>query len=374
LVSVKDGAQLWGKTFDEKFTNIFAMQDAISVKVAEALALKLSGEEQSGLAKRYTEKTEAYELYLKGRYFWWRFSPADHQKAALYFNQAIAKDPTYALAYVGLGDTYGASATNSWIPPTEGYPKAMAAVKKALELDETLAEAHCTLGALSMFYLLDWAAAEREYKRAIELKPNYPATYEVYSYFLSANGRLSEAIEMAKRGLEADPLSVPLSNDVGQAYYQARRYDEAIKQNQKTNELDPNQNGTYAALGFAYDQKGMYAEAIAAYQKGIEISERTPSFLAAMGHAYAASGRRDEALKILSELKQMSGNKYVGPYDLAILYTGLGEKDKAFEQLDKAIEERSGWVIYLNVEPFFDPLRSDPRYKSLLKRINLAPA
>ena len=374
LVSVKDGSQLWGKTFDEKFTDIFAMQDAISVKVAEALAIKLSGEEQSGLAKRYTEKTEAYELYLKGRYFWARFSPVDHQKATHYFNQAIAKDPTYALAYSGLADTYGASSTNSWIAPSEGYPKAMAAVKKALELDETLAEAHCTLGALTMFYLLDWANAEREYKRAIELNPNYSMTYELYSYLLTANGRLTEGIEMAKRGLEGDPLSIPLSNDVGQAYYQARRYNEAVKQHQKTNELDPNQNGTYAALGFAYDQKGMYAEAIASYQKGIEISERTPSFLAMMGHAYAASGRRDEALKLLSELQQMSGHKHVAPYDLAILYTGLGENDKAFEQLDKAIEGRSGWVIYLNVEPLFDPLRSDPRYKSLLKRINLAPA
>ncbi|HVQ36863.1 MAG TPA: winged helix-turn-helix domain-containing protein [Pyrinomonadaceae bacterium] len=372
LVSVKDGSQLWGKTFDEKFTDIFAMQDAISVKVAEALAIKLSGEEERGLAKRYTEKTEAYELYLKGRYFWARFSPVDHQKAAQYFNQAIAKDPTYALAYSGLGDTYGASSTNSWIAPSEGYPKAMAAVKKALELDENLAEAHCTLGALTMFYLLDWANAEREYQRAIELNPNYSMTYELYSYLLTATGRLTEAIEMAKRGLEADPLSIPLSNDVGQAYYQARRYDEALKQHQKSKELDPNQNGTYAAMGFTYEQKGMYAEAIASYQKGIDISERTPSFLAMMGHAYAASGRRDEALKILSELTEMSGNKHVAPYDLAILYTGLGEKDKAFEQLGKAIEGRSGWVIYLNVEPLFDPLRSDPRYKALLKRINLA--
>jgi TolB-like protein/DNA-binding winged helix-turn-helix (wHTH) protein/Flp pilus assembly protein TadD len=374
LVSVKDGAQLWGKTFDEKFTNIFAVQDAISVKVAEALALNLSGEEQSGLAKRYTENPEAYELYLKGRYFWKKFSPEDHRKAAQYFNQAIAKDPTYALAYSGLGDTYGASATNGWIAPGEGYPKAMAAVKKALELDETLAESHCALGALTMFYLLDWAAAERQYKRAIELNPNYPETYEVYSYLLSATGRLNEATEIAKRGLQADPISVNLSNDVGGTYYLARRYDEAIKQFQKTKELNPNQNGTYGALGATYEQQGMYAEAIASFKKGIEISERTPSFLAVLGHAYAASGKRDEALKILSELKQMSGKKYVAPYDLAVLYTGLGEKDKAFEQLEKAIEERSGWVIFLNVEPLFDPLRSDARYKALLKRLNLAPA
>ncbi|HXD29533.1 MAG TPA: winged helix-turn-helix domain-containing protein [Pyrinomonadaceae bacterium] len=373
LVSVKDGSQLWGRTFDEKFTNIFAMQDAISLKVAEALALNLSGEEQSGLAKRSTENPEAYELYLKGRYFWKKFSPTDHLKAAQYFNQAIAKDPTYALAYSGLGDTYGASATNGWIAPSEGYPKAMAAVKKALELDETLAESHCALGALTMFYLLDWAAAEREYQRAIELNPNYPETYEVYSFLLAATGRLNEALEIAKRGLQADPLSVTLSNAVGGAYYLARRYDEAIKQFQKTNDLNPHQNGTYAALGFAYDQKGMYAEAIASYQKGIEISESTPSFLAMMGHAYAASGRRVEALKLLSELKQMAGKKHVPPYDLAILYTGLGEKEKAFEQLDKAIEERSGWVIHLNVEPLFDPLRSDQRYEALLKRINLAP-
>jgi len=371
LLDVRDNKQLWGEQYERKVSDLMTLQRDIAGQIANNLKVKISGEEHDRMMKHYTENPEAYQLYLKGRYFWNRFSPADHQKAAQYFNQAIARDPTYALAYTGLADTYGASATNGWIAPTEGYPKAMAAVKKALELDGTLAEAHCTLGALTMFYLLDWATAEREYKRAIELNPNYPETYEVYAFLLSATGRLTEAIETDKRGLEADPLSIPLSNDLGGAYYLARRYDEAIKQYQKTNEMDPSQNGTYGALGYAYDQKGMYAEAIAAYQKGIDVSERLPAFLAAMGHAYAASGRRGEALKMLDEMKEASKQKYVSPYDLAILYTGLGDKDQAMAQLNKAYEERAGWIIDLKVEPMFDPLRSDQRFADLVRRMNL---
>jgi serine/threonine protein kinase/tetratricopeptide (TPR) repeat protein len=371
LVDLRDNKQLWGEQYERKASDLLAMQHDIAQEITGNLRLKLSGTEQSRMNKHYTENPEAYQLYLKGRYFWNRFSPTDHQKAAQYFNQAIAKDPTYALAYTGLADTYGASATNGWIPSTEAYPKAMAAVKKALELDETLAEAHCTSGALTMFYLLDWATAEREYKRAIELNPNYSETFEVYSYLLTATGRLTEAIEIARRGSELDPLSIPLSNDLGQAYYLARRYDEAIKQYQKTNEMDPSHNGTYSGLGYAYDQKGMYAEAIASYQKGIALSERTTAFLAAMGHAYAASGRKGEALKILDEMKEVSKQKYVSPYDLAILYTGLGDKDQAIEQLNKAYEEHAGWIIDLKVEPKFDPLRSDPRFADLIRRLGL---
>jgi tetratricopeptide (TPR) repeat protein len=288
-------------------------------EISGNLRLKLSGAEQSRVTKRYTENPEAYQLYLKGRYFWNKFTPADHQRAAEYFNQAIAKDPTYALAYTGLADTYGASATNNWIAPTEGYPKAKAAVRKALELDETLAEAHANLGALTMFYDLDWAAAEREFKRAIELNANYPTTYEVYSYLLTATGRLDEGIATVKRGLELDPLSVPLSGDTGQAYYCARRYDEAIQHIQKST-VDPNDPGVNIILGEIYQQKGMYDEAIAVYQKAISASERTSTILGLLGHAYATSGRRVESLKILAELKEMSGQKYVSPYDSEVVY------------------------------------------------------
>jgi adenylate cyclase len=222
-----------------------------------------------------------------------------------------------------------------------------------------------------MFYDLDWAAAEREYKRAIELNPNYPITYELYSYLQSVTGRPDEGIATANRGLEVDPLSIFLADDTGQAYYWARRYDEAINQYQKSIEMDPNHPLVYIGLGPVYEQKGMYDEAIPAYQKAVKPSGRTSTILGLLGHAYAASGRRGEALKILDELKEMSKQKYVSPYDMAVLYTGLGEKDRAIEQLNKAYEERAGWVISLKVEPLFDPLRSDPRFADLARRMRL---
>jgi tetratricopeptide (TPR) repeat protein len=225
-----------------------------------------------------------------------------------------------------------------------------------------------------MFYDLDWVKAEGEMRRALELNPNYVDTYSVYSYLLSSTGRLDDGIRMARRGLEVDPLSVPLSDDTAGAYYLARRYDESIEQLQRSLDLDPNHAGAYIFLGQAYEQQGKYDEAIAAYQKAIDYSERTSNILGVLGHAYAASGRRREALKVLDELKEMSGQKrYVSPYDLAVLYTGLGEKDQAMAQLYLAYETRAGWIINLKIEPLFDPLRNEPRYLELLRRMNLTP-
>jgi TolB-like protein/DNA-binding winged helix-turn-helix (wHTH) protein/Tfp pilus assembly protein PilF len=371
LVDARTGNQIWGEQYNRKLTDLVSLQSDIARDVSNKLKTKLTGADEQRLVKTYTANAEAYQLYLKGRYFWYKFSPADHQKAFEYFNQAIAKDPNYALAYAGLADTYGASATNSWIPSKEGYRKSKAAVRKALEIDDTLAQAHATLGAMNMFSDLDWEAAEREYKRAIELNPNYEITYELYSYLLSALGRPDEAIAMAQRGLELDSLSTLLSEDVAAAYYLARQYDRAIEQIQKTREIEPNRPGSYIALGGIYDVKGMYEESITEYQKAINASERTSTILGLLGHVYAVSGKRNEVGKILNEMKEMSKQKYVSPYDLATLYVGLGEKDKALEQLNYAYEEQSGWMIYLKVEPLFDPLRSDPRFKNLLKRMNL---
>ncbi|HYJ85742.1 MAG TPA: tetratricopeptide repeat protein [Pyrinomonadaceae bacterium] len=371
LVSVEQGQTLWTEQFDETFLNIFTVQDAISRKVAGALAVKLGVEERARLGKRDTYSSEAYELYLKGRYFWNKFTPEDHQKATGYFNQAIARDPDYAVAYAGLADTYGASATNGWLRPNEAYPKAKLTVQKALSLDDTLAEAHSNLGALFMFYDFDWVSAEREYRRAIELNPDYEGTYEVYSYLLCALGRQDEGIEKARRGLEANPLSSSLGNDLGLAYYLARRYDEAIKQFQKTLEMEPNRAESLSGLGTVYKQKDMYEQAINEYQKAIESSGRTSPILAQLGHAYAMSGKRKGAIRILGELRELSKLSFRESYDLAILYTGLGDWDKAFEQLNKAYEERSGWIINLKVEPQFEALQADPRCASLLSRLNL---
>ena len=371
LVDALDNSHIWGEQYNRKLSNLLSVQEEIAREVSEKLRAKLSGEDERRVTKRYTENAEAYQLYLKGRYFFNKFTSADHQKAIEYFNQAIDRDPAFALAYAGLGDAYGASALNSWIPPGEGYPKAIAAAKKALSIDDTLAEAHTTFGAITMFYNFDWATAEREYRRSLELDPNYATVYEVYSYCLSSTGRIDEAIQIARHGSEIDPLSVPQSNDLASAYYYARRYDDAIKQLQKSLEMNPNHAGSYSGLGVCYEQKGRYEEAIAAYQKAISLTERTSNFLGELGHAYAASGKRSEALKILYEMKGMSGQEYVSPYDLAILYTGLGDREHALEELNKAYEERAGWLISLKVEPLFDTLRSDPRFTELLRRMKL---
>ena len=371
FVRVTDGQTLWAERFDENFTDIFSVQDRVSAKVVGLLAVRLTQSEQSLLTKRYTDNAEAYELYLKGRYFWNKFTRRDHQLAESYFKQAIARDASYARAYVGLADTYAASATNSWIVPTEGYLKAKAAVKKALQLDDNLSEAHANSGALAMFYDLDWLAAEREYHRAIELDANYPIAYELYSYLLSATGRLDDSIAKINRALKADPLSVLLSSDAGAAYYWARRYEEAIKQYQHSIEIDPNDPLSYLGLGTVYEQLGRHDDAISTYQRAIATSERSSTILGPLGFAFAKSGRRDEALKIVEELKGISREKYVSPYDLAILYTGLGDNDKAIEQLNRAYDERAGWIIALKVEPFFDSLRSDPRFEDLVRRLRL---
>ncbi|HUR98500.1 MAG TPA: tetratricopeptide repeat protein [Pyrinomonadaceae bacterium] len=359
---------LWKSDYTRTTANLVNLQGEIARDVSNKLRVKMSGADEQRLAKNYTADPEAYQLYLKGRYFWGKFSPADHQKAAEYFNQAILRDPGYALAYAGLADTYGASSTNGWIPPNEGYPKAKVAVGKALELDESLAEAHATSGALLMFYDLDWAASEREYKRALQLNPNYENTYEVYSYMLSATGRFDEAIGIAKQGVGVEPLAVALSDDLGTALYLARRYDESLNQFQRSAEIEPNHNGTYIGLGMNYEQRGMHTEAIAMFQKAIDLSERTTEILGLLGHAYAAAGKHSDALKILDELKEISTHRYVSAYDLAVLYIGLGDKDHAIEQLNHAYEDRAGWIINLKVEPLFDPLRSDPRFEGLVKK------
>ncbi|HKP46849.1 MAG TPA: winged helix-turn-helix domain-containing protein [Pyrinomonadaceae bacterium] len=370
LVRVNGGQVIWAEQFDERLTDIFSVEDSIARRVGNQIAPRLNGEEQAKLTKSRPANTDAYLAYLKGRYFFRRFNPADNLKAGQFFNEAVAKDPNYAVAYSGLCDYYAVAAINNWQPALEAFPKARAAAQKALSLDDSLAEVHTTMGAISMFYDLDWSAAEREFKRAIELNPNYPESYEVYSYLLSCTGRLDEGIEMAKRGLEVDPLSVALSDDVAGAYYWAHRFDEAIAQSKKSIDLDSNHAAAYLFIGESYELKGNYSEAIAAYQKSISLSERTTNLLGFLGHAYALSGRRNDALKIVAELTNMSHRTFVSPYDLALVYTGLGDNEKAIEQLNRAYTERAGWIVSLKIEPIFDPLRSDPRFIDLEKRMN----
>jgi eukaryotic-like serine/threonine-protein kinase len=372
LIDVRDSKQIWGDHYQRKPSDLLALQTDIAKAISTNLRPTLSGLDAGKFEKRYTRNAEAYQLYLKGRYFWLKFTPEDHKKAMDHFNQAIALDPNFALAFSGLSDTYGASATNGWISPREGYLKAKIAAKRAMELDDSLAEVHVSVGAIAMFYDLDWATAEREYKRAIELNPSYEITYELYSYLLSAVGKLGEGIRIAKSGVDAAPLNVALADDLGQAYYIARRYDEAATCAHKAMEMEPNHYALFVLLAQVYRAREMHNEAIQECQKAIGAAGRTSSVLALLGHAYARSGHQAEAQKILDELNARSQREYVSPYDIAIVYVGLGDKDRAIEQLNKAYEDRAGWIIYLNVEPVFDPVRSDPRFSELVRRMKLS--
>lgn len=371
LVDARTGDQIWGDQYDRQTRDVVSLQSETARDIARKLRSKLSGVDEERLAKNYTEDAEAYEHYLKGRYFWNKFTPADHLKAIDHFNRAIARDPGYAMAYSALGDTYGASGVNSWIPPKEAFAKAKVAVRKALEIDSNLVQAHTTLGAMYLFSDFNWNAAEQELKRSIELDPNYELAHEIYSYLLTGLRRHDEAIAEARRARDLDPLSATLSDDLAMAYNFARRPDEAMKQNLRTLEMEPDRPDSIYRIGTIYEQKGMYEEAVASYQKAISVSERTSNFLGSLGHAYAASGRREEAVKILHELQEMSRHSYVSPYDLALIYIGLREKEKAVEQLERSYDEQSGWIIYFQVDPFLDPLRDHPRFQEMVRKLNL---
>ena len=373
LVSVRDARQLWAGSFDEKFTDIFAVQDAVSHRVAEALALRLSGEEEGRLTKHFTEDAEAYRLYLKGEYLSNKFTPEGINTAIEYFTQAIARDPSYATAYASLAKSYGVMGINGWLPPKEAFPKAKAAATKALEIDGQLAEGHAALGATKMFYEWDWSAAEREFQRAIDLNPDYPDPHRLYSYLLTATGRFDESIAQTELNLRLDPLSPVSYADAVRAYYFAGRYDEAVEANRKASEMDPNFAIAHLVAGAAYEQKGMYDEAVAELQKANNFPGGFSEAMGALGHAYAVSGKKSEALKILGELKEMSKRRSVSPLDFAILYAGLGDKERALESLEKAAEERVGWLINLKVDPRFAGLRTEARYTDLIRRLGLAP-
>ena len=371
LISVRDEAPLWAEKFDVEFKDIFTVEDAASEQVARALILKLTREEQELLSKRYTEDSEAYQLYLKGRYYWNKRSSGGFKKATSYFQQAIDKDPGYALAYAGLADCYNLHSYYGELPPRESFPKAKAASTRALEIDDRLAEAHTSLAFVRAWHDWDWPAAESEFERALQLNPNYATARHWYALYLMAMGREVEALEEIKRAHEIDPLSLPINRDVGLIYYRARQYDRAIEQYLKTIELDPSFWSAHQHLGWAYEQKAMYAEAIAELNQAMASAGDRPSIRAQLGHVHAVSGRREAAEKALGELREQSKQPCVSPYEIATIYAGLGENDQAFAWLDQAYLDRSGWLIYLKVEPMLDGLRADPRFTDMLHCVGL---
>ncbi|MEP6703271.1 MAG: tetratricopeptide repeat protein [Acidobacteriota bacterium] len=371
LVDAATGNQIWGEHYDRKVADILTLQKEIARDVSSKLKTKLTGAEEQNLAKGPTVDPEAYQLYLQGRYQWNKRTPEGLRKAAGYFQAAIEKDPTYALAYVGLADSY---IVGDGFTATESNPKAKAAALKALELDPTLGEAHAVLGNVAMYFEWDWTTSEREYKRAIELNPNYATAHHWYGESLAAVGRFEESYAEYARAKELDPLSLPISSDLGMAHFFARDFDGAVEYLKKTVELDPTFVRTHFYLVGVYEEKGMFAEAIDARQRGLLLAgrnvEKVSSGMKRLSGALAASGPQGYWKEALSlTLSEVEKGEPINPVEVALLYAKLGENDKAFEWLEKGFRERRSAMIFLKVDPGWDSLRSDPRFVDLRRRV-----
>lgn len=362
LLRVQDGSPLWAYKSDKVRTDLFELQDSISEEVAGALMLKLTGQEKERLAKRHTESIEAYQAYLKGRYFWNKRTPHDLKKATQHFQQAVTIDPNYALGYAGLADCYVFLSASA---------KRDEALRKALELDDTLVEAITTQAFHLSFQRWEWPRAERLFKQALELNPNYAPVRHWYAYHLAALGRFPEAMEEINRARELDPLSLIINTDVGHILYLSRQYDQAINVYRRVLDMEPNFSTAHLRLGEAYEQKGMHEEAIAEYLKALSLSKDSTTE-AWLGRAYAVTGQKEKAQRILGELKKVHKRDPHWFFQIAIIYEGLGEKEQAFEWLEKGSEPEAGALTLLKVDPILDSLRSDPRFGRLLNRIGLA--
>ncbi|HWP44442.1 MAG TPA: protein kinase, partial [Blastocatellia bacterium] len=346
LVNAADGSYLWGGSCSCEPSDVLRVEEGICNDISERMLLRLTAQERGRLTKRYTDNTEAYHAYLKGRHFWNKRTYEGVMQAIGYFKQAIDTDPSYALAYAGLADSYlilGSFGVAAW-PSNEAIPKAREAASRALEIDDTLAEAHASLGYCLSIYYWDWAGAEREFKRCFELKPGYAPAHHWYGFiYLIAMGKVDEAIKEVRRAFELEPLSLPISANIGLLLSLAGRHDQAIDHLTKTLEMDQNFVYSHWQLGVVYVQKGVYEEAIAEYEKAIALSGGGMLPISLLGHAYAISGRRDEALAIVDQLSEQSKHRYVSPYRVAVIYAGLGQIEQAFAWLDRAVEERDGW-------------------------------
>ena len=366
LIDISSDKVVWSETYNRKQSDLVTLQTEIARDVSGKIKTKLSGADEAKVTKTYTTNPEAYQLYLKGNFYQTRYTEEGFKKGIEYYQKAIAIDPNYALPYHGIALAYDFA--NGWyLPPKEAEPKAKAAALKALELDETLAETHYVLGKIVFWYEWDWATAEREWKRANELDPIYPASYPMY---LAAIGRFEEAVRAQGVVQQRLPLDLNVNLDLAGILLSAGRYDQSIEHTRKALELDPNFWWSYQTLGRAYERKKQYPEAIAALEKA-RLVDVNPSSLGYLGNVYAAAGKKAEAQKVLAELRDLSKTRYVSPYYIACLYAGLNDKDQAFEWLERAYQERSFFMTLLKFETVLDNLHVDPRFKDLLKRINL---
>jgi DNA-binding winged helix-turn-helix (wHTH) protein/TolB-like protein len=375
LTKVSNGASLWAGQFDENFTDIFKVQDSISVRVANALPLKLSGDEQERLSKRYTDNPEAYELYLQGLYYRVRNAEGDKARSLECYQSALEKDPKFALVYVEIAELELAHTGANQIPANETRPKVIANLTKALELDDSLAEGHNMFAEVKYQDQFDWTGAEKEFKRAIELNPNVASIHQAYGWYLMCEGRFDEATKEIERAQEIDPRALIISVVKGRLLYFMRQYDAALQHEQKLLELEPNSGVDHWAIGLVYEQKGMYAEAVeenarAGHVDGLRLS---PQEIAAGKEAFKTVGWQGYVRQRIDLLRQKARTVYVSPFSIAVNYARLGNKDEAFAWLEKAIEARASGVSELKIDPVLDNLRSDPRYTKLLERMNLTP-
>jgi TolB-like protein/Tfp pilus assembly protein PilF len=364
LIDLDNVAQLWGQHYDHKLADVLLVQDDISRDIFENLRLKLNVEEKKQL--------EAYRLYLKGRNAWNKRTGDALQQAIEFFNQAIAIDPNYGAAYAGLADCYNMLVVYGRLQPKEGFPKAKEAATRALEIDESSAEAHTSMAFIKFRWDWDRTATEREFQEAIKLKPAYAPAHQWYSSYLVAVERFDEAIAEAKRTEELEPLSFVASSHLGWIYYLSGQNDKAIEQCKKILELDPSSFPARRYLGLAYEAKGMYPEAIAEFQTGVKLSG-SPLMLALLGHAYAVSGKTAEAKQVLSDLQQLQDQRYVSPYTVAAIHAGLGDQEQAFKWLETAVEGHDIWLMNLKVDPVFAKLRSHRQFTDILARLRLRP-
>jgi len=372
LIDVRNKKTLWGDQFQRKMSDLLATQQEITAAIADKLRVRFSGNDSKGIAKQYTANNEAYQLYLQGRYFWNKRNSENLKKATELLRAATDKDPNFALAYAGLADCYAVSYYYVGERPRELMPLAKTYAAKAIELDPSLAEPHATLGFVT--WLLDWdrVAAEREFLRAIELNRNYPTAHQWYSRFLRGVGRTDEAFQEIKRAEELDPLSLVIINNVAENYVDRRDLNSATRECQRMIDLDPNFWATHQTLGIVLVKQSRYADALAEAQKSIQFSNRSNASLALLGHVYGKLGRRSEAETIIKELETRYNAKQADGRDLAVLYAGLDDRDKAFEWLQKAFENRSVFLVFLKLEPLMESLRSDPRWNELEGRVGIS--
>jgi tetratricopeptide (TPR) repeat protein len=372
LVDSNDGSHLWGEQYTRELSDMLTLEREISTEISEHLRLKLNSAQKKSLTKGITENSEAYQLYLKGRYHWNKRTEEGIRKSIEYFELAIALDPKFALAYAGLADAYNMMASYSTKPLATPFLRAKATALKALSLDGKLAEAHAALAALKLWREFDWEGAERSFRKAIQLNPGYSTAHLWLALYLAGMERMDEALSEIRLALDLDPLSRVINLNLARILHFARQFDDAIKQCKKTIEMFPDYVIAHRRLGMSYGEKDMFEEADAEFKKALALSHNDSETMSARAYAYARAGRVQDAREILDRLNEYAKEAYVSPYSLARVHVGLDQFDEAFECLERTYQERHGILAYLKVEPVFDRLRSDPRYGELLRKMGLS--